>query len=336
MNTLPPPAGLVDQGSLDHGELLSRWCAAAAFEADHGRLSSETARTYVSCIRGWSRHLVDQRNNAPTSVDLYTWLGDQRRLGRSAATCNKNLCALRSCYAWLAMQELYADVTRGLRPFRVVRDGALPAFSREDVESLLAADTATSDRLAPEHACIAQARDDALLRVLYATGLRVVSLVRMNREDVQEGERTILKHQAKGRDQKNDIAILPPNTSQALVRYLSLRAIAGLNHQPLWIGLWPRAGSRLTAKSIREIVTHRADLIGLRPRDDAGRLRWPRVYGPHALRRSACVAVVDRFGLEAGQVLLGHTSSDQTRRSYARVDKFRLLNQVADALDLKI
>jgi site-specific recombinase XerD len=320
----------------NHDKSLSDYQEALRYEGEIGRIAKETARTYQSIIKAWKTHLNKEEKPTPESTDLYQWISYLRASGKSAVTCNKYLSALRACYQWLFSHKRYLDIAHGIKPMRFLRDGPLPAFTKEEVLKMLTSEDNRENTLSIELKSIGQLRDECLIRIIYSTGVRVISLVRMNLDDVQANNPNVLiKHQSKGRDEKTDIAVLPHIASRKLQQYLEARKKAGLNQIPLWIGLRPQPGSRLSDKSIREIVNKRAEQLGHRERDSKGKLLWPRVYGPHCLRRSASVAVIDKFGLEAGQILLGHSSSDQTRQGYARVDKLRILNRVAQSLDLE-
>lgn len=54
----------------------------------------------------------------------------------------------------------------------------------------------------------------------------------------------------------------------------------------------------------------------------------------HSLRRSAITAAYDAKGLDAAQVLAGHADPKTTLRSYARVQKGRVLSELSTVLDL--
>ncbi len=322
-----------------HPELVAAWLEALRFESEHGRIAPATYRTYGSAVRPWVTW-VHGLGTDPTGLDAYHFLA-HRALTAHPATVNTALSALRSCYAWMETQGHYRDIARGLKPLRVYRDGPLPAFTRAQVVDLVrplpGAAPARSPISAALRAC-ALARDAAIIRILFATGMRLVSMIRMDVGDVSEAgsERLTIMHQPKGHRTKDTPALVPPRAARAWHEYLRYRAALGVPGGAAWIGLWPKLGTRLDASSFRRIVTRRADLAGLRQRSAEGGIIAPRAHGPHALRRAAAVEAIDRFGLETGQVLLGHASADQTRRSYARVHRYRLLAEACDHLDLEV
>ena len=329
-STVAPPAR--------HTELVGAWLGALAFEAEHGRIAPATRRTYGSAIRPWVTW-VHGLGTDPTGLDAYQFLA-HRALSAHPATVNTSLSALRSCYAWLEVQGHYRDIARGLKPLRVHRDGPLPAFTRAQVLDLVRPPAAAVPPRTPISASLracAAARDEAIIRILFATGMRLVSMIRMDVVDVSEAgsDRLTILHQPKGHRVKDTPALVPPRAARAWHEYLRCRTAIGVPDGVAWIGLWPKAGSRLDASSFRRIVTRRADRAGLRQRSAEGGIIAPRAHGPHALRRAAAVEAIDRFGLETGQVLLGHASADQTRRSYARVHRYRLLAEACDHLDLE-
>jgi site-specific recombinase XerD len=248
---------------------------------------------------------------------------------------------LRSCYRWTESQGLYPAIARSARSLTVHRDQPLPCYSREHIEALLAAvghaPEAHRARSAEEmaRAAVTHLRDAALIRVMFGTGLRLISLVRADVDHLElERDPPTIRHQPKGHIAADATAMLAAGTVACLREYLAQRAALGLAAGPLWISLHARPGTRLTAWSMRRIVTRAAERAGLAARNSEGRLAQPRMWGPHAIRRAAATMVADAYGLEAGQALLNHQSIDTTRRAYVRVQRWRLLERARHTLDL--
>lgn len=323
---------------IEHQAIIVEWIHALEYEAQSGRISESTLHTYRSALlspNGWIR-TVQKLGRDPNPLDVYEYISNLAK-NHSPVTCNKILSAIKSCYAWMETRGKFRNIGSGMKSLKTFRDGPLPAFSRDQVKSMLEASLPASIRtLLPDSLkWVMQSRDDAFIRILYATGLRLISMSRMDVQDVKpDGDRLVILHQPKGHTAKDMPAIVPPKAAQAWLAYMSARAQASIGSDAAWISVWPKPGGRLSMKSMRQIITTRADRIGVRKRGEDGKLAWPRVYGPHAMRRAASVDVIEQHGLEAGQVLLGHAHADQTRRSYARVQNFKILQEVANGLDL--
>ena len=318
---------------VSHRDLLHQWMAALEFEAAHKRRSSETVRTYRTSLfspSGWLSYLLNRGISQPTSADVYAFISEAR-LTRSAASCNCSLSAIRSCYAWLDMKGLYAAIGRGVPPFRLSRLGPKASLSAQEVGTLC---TLPIERRG-KHAEVAALRDTCLIRILYGTGIRLISLVRAERQDVvRESAGLYLRHQPKGHQSKDALVAIPLNASRSLEAYLQARNDIGDVASPLFASLHPIVGRPLDASSLRRIVYRYLESAGIRKRDAGGELISPRVWGPHMLRRSAAVHAIDSLGLEAGQILLAHASSDQTRRAYAAAKEYQVLAKLAVVMDL--
>lgn len=323
-----------------HGELLEAWLASIEQDVAADQRAAATLVTYRSSIRTWAAWLQQSGITQPDPRQVTEFLA-AAGANRAPATRNRHLHALRSCYRWTESQGLYPAIARSARSLVVHRDQPLPCFSREQIEALLravshapAAGRARSPGEAARSA-VTRLRDMALIRVMFGTGLRLISLVRADVDHLDlTGDPPTIRHQPKGHVSSDATAMLADGTAACLREYLAQRAGIGLAGGPLWISLHARPGLRLTAWSMRRIVTRAAERAGIASRGADGRLLQPRSWGPHAIRRAAATLVADAFGLEAGQALLNHQSIDTTRRAYVRVQRWRLLDRARHTLDL--
>ncbi len=317
-----------------HDQLIAAWLAALTWEAEHLRRAAETVRTYRSAMegpRGWLSFLRGNVIDRPTATDVYRFMAELRAT-MSPATCNRVLAAIRSCYRWMESQGLYDKaIGENVPPYRIPRTGARAAIGISEVAKLCAQAFPRRGNLGG----LAKLRDEALMRVIFGTGVRLVSLERADVLDLVEHPGGLhLRHQPKQHTVKDTLVMIPPNAARAMHRYLDARAAAGVTAEALFIAVHPQLGSRLDRSSLRRIVYRYLDGAGLRQRTADGHLVEPRVWGPHMLRRSAAVHAVDVLGIEAGQTLMAHASIDQTRRAYASVKEYRLLQQLGTVMDL--
>jgi len=152
-----------------------------------------------------------------------------------------------------------------------------------------------------------RARDDAVLELLYGSGLRVSELAGLDLGDVDVGRRTVTVW-GKGSKQRQ-VPVSPP-AAAAVQRWVEVGrpALTGPDTPPAALFL-NRRGRRLTPRDARRIVEHRA--------------RQP--LHPHALRHSFATHLLDSGAdLRVVQELLGHASL-QTTQVYTHVSKERLL-----------
>jgi site-specific recombinase XerD len=152
-----------------------------------------------------------------------------------------------------------------------------------------------------------RARDDAVLELLYGSGLRVAELTGLDLDDVDLSRRTVTVW---GKGSKQRQVPLSPPAVAALRRWLAGgRAQLATPGSPPAALFLNRRGRRLSPRDARRIVDHRA----------------PGPLHPHALRHSFATHLLDNGAdLRVVQELLGHTSL-QTTQVYTHVSKERLL-----------
>jgi integrase/recombinase XerC len=164
------------------------------------------------------------------------------------------------------------------------------------------------DAKAPDGA--AQARDTAVLEILYATGLRVSELAGLDLDDIDRSQQTV---RVLGKGRKERIVPYGGRAASALAAYLDGRGgDAG--------ALFPnRRGGRLTVRSLHTIVRRSAALTGITRR-----------VSPHTLRHTFATHLLDAGAdLRMIQELLGHSRLSTTQR-YTHVGSDQLM-RVYDA-----
>jgi len=152
------------------------------------------------------------------------------------------------------------------------------------------------------------ARDRALLELLYGAGMRVSELAGVNLEDL-DLERGVLRVRGKGRKER----LLPMGRCavKALAGWLLRRPEAGAGRAgapacskagraPLFAN---KFGTRLDVRSVRRILNKHLAAAGL-----------PQGATPHTLRHSYATHMLDRGAdLRSVQELLGHASLSTTQ-----------------------
>ncbi|HET9886931.1 MAG TPA: tyrosine-type recombinase/integrase [bacterium] len=160
-------------------------------------------------------------------------------------------------------------------------------------------------------------RDRAVLELLYGSGIRVAEAAKLSLADVDGRAGTI---RIRGKGGKERIAPLTRTAIDALQESLRDRHLEGEDAQsnlPLFVN---RRGARLTARTLRRIVTR--CLPASSERGGAS---------PHALRHSFATHLLDHGAdLRAVQELLGHARLSTTA-VYTHVTKSRLREAYAQA-----
>jgi integrase/recombinase XerC len=270
--------------------------------------SEHTVRAYAGDVANLLDHLVRLGREDLDGLEVATlrsWLARQRSQGRARATLARRASAARTFTAW-AKREGLMDTDPGRVLASPKGRRTLPSVLRTDQAATLL--TAAADDAA-DHDPVAL-RDQALLELLYATGIRVGELVALDITDL-DGSHRVLRVMGKGRKERSvpygEPARLAVDDWLSVGRPGLTRAESG---DALFLGV---RGRRLGARAAREIVHRR-----LRAVPDAPDL------GPHGLRHTAATHLLEGGAdLRSVQELLGHASL-ATTQIYTHVSIERL------------
>jgi integrase/recombinase XerC len=249
------------------------------------------------------------------------WVAQMHAKGRSGRGIALILSGWRGFYAWLGREGLVVS-----NPVLDVRSPKAPkplpkALSVDDAVRLASFEDASADPWL-------EARDAAMVELLYGAGLRVGELTGLDAQasstargwvDLDAAEAHVL-----GKGSKRRIVPVGSQAVQALQAWLQVRHLGqrGQASQPgdalaaLFIG---RHGTRLTAQSIWQRLRQRSLSAGL-----------PAPVHPHMLRHSFASHVLQSSSdLRGVQELLGHANISTTQ-VYTRLD-FQHLAKAYDA-----
>ncbi len=265
--------------------------------ADVRRASAHTVAAYRRDLRNLLDHCGDVPLAALKRADIEAWQVAGHAAGLAPASLARRLSAVRSFFDAMVEAGLCAvNPAAGMRgpklPKRLPR--ALPP---EQTEALLR----------PAGAGM-EARDMALLAVMYGCGLRVSEAVGLDVSDY-DGQARELRVLGKGR--KERIAPVPELAARLLADWLAQRAaLARPEETALFLN---RRGARLSARSVQRMLKQRALANGA----DVS-------VTPHRLRHSfATHLLAGGVDLRLIQDLLGHASLGTTER-YTHLDLARL------------
>ena len=222
-----------------------------------------------------------------------------RRHGLSPRTVARALAALRGFYGFLVLdRHRRDDPSQHLVSPKAWR--TLPKVLREaDVEALLAApDTATSLGL----------RDQAMIELLYATGLRVSELVGMRLAQLRLDQGFLV---AFGKGGKERIVPVGERAEGWVGRYLAevRPAMARGRHDGAFVS---RRGTPMTRQGFWKILRGYGQAVGLQG------------LSPHVLRHSFASHLLEHGAdLRAVQMMLGHADISTTQ-IYTHIHQARL------------
>ncbi len=214
------------------------------------------------------------------------------------ATANKMLSALRQVlhHAW-KLGQIPADDYRLARDIANVRGDTLPAGRDLGTGEIAALIGACEDDPSP-----AGARDAAIIALMYATGVRRASLVKLDLADYEARTGTLRVRGAK-RNKEYLAYVAQDGAQRALADWLRLRGEAP---GPLF---WPvnrgghMANRRLSAQAIYNMLLKRALQAGIDR------------FSPHDLRRTLAGDLLDAGAdIVTVQRILGHSNTETTAR----------------------
>lgn len=234
-------------------------------------------------------------------ADLRAYLTRRRATGLSNASAARELSAVRGFLAFVAAEQGREATLPRLRGPKKPRSVPRP-ISPDEAVSL--AEEAGEDSSLPWIA----ARDEAVLMLLYGSGLRVAEALGLTGAALPLGEALTVT----GKRNKTRIVPLLPQVKELIERYLALCPWPMERDKPLFRGA--RGGS-LRGEIVRRAVRKARRSLGLSERTT-----------PHALRHSFATHLLGRGAdLRALQELLGHASLSSTQ-IYTAVDAAHLMD----------
>jgi integrase/recombinase XerC len=311
---VPPLPPLVER-YLEHVRVEKRLAGRTVtlYQLDLIKLSGFAASAGVALLAVQSQH-------------IRRWVAQMHSGGRSGRGIALILSGWRGFYAWLGREGLVAsNPVQDVRAPRAAR--LLPkALGVDDAVQL-------ADHRQEDEAPWLEARDAAMVELLYGCGLRVGELIGLDvvaSVAAEKQGRGWIDLQAaevhvQGKGSKRRTVPLGRAALAALARWLVLRGVPapggeGESGHDDRAALFPgRYGTRLTAQSVWQRLRRRSQLAGLAT-----------PVHPHMLRHSfASHLLQSSSDLRAVQELLGHASITSTQ-VYTRLD-FQHLAHAYDA-----
>ena len=257
--------------------------------------------------------LIDVKNH-----HVRRWIASMHSGGRSGRGIALILSGWRGFYAWLGRQSVVAS--------NPVQDVRAPKAPKPLPKALAVDDAVQFADFVSEDAPWLEARDAAMVELLYGSGLRVGELVGLDAVasaqargwvDMQAAQAHVL-----GKGSKRRSVPVGGPALQALSRWLDVRTTVTATGKSeadsvaLFLG---RNGTRLSAQSVWQRLKRRSQLAGLNT-----------PVHPHMLRHSFASHVLQSSSdLRGVQELLGHANISTTQ-VYTRLD-FQHLAKAYDA-----
>ncbi len=290
-----------------------------AYRRSVAGLSPDTVRAYASDVERFAEWAGRGGASGPAGVDRITlrrYLAFLATRRYAKATISRTAASLRSYFSWCARRGLVTH-DPSVRLSAPSPDSRLPrVLGHSELDRLLESPTVPDDehdggdcgrpgdvRAEPLPRDV---RDDAVLELLYGSGMRVAELCGLDVDDLDLG-RGVVTVTGKGSKQRR---VLVHDVCVAAVRawLAGPRSAMATTTSPGGALFFNGRGNRLGSRDVRRILDRRS----------------PVPTHPHALRHSFATHLLDGGAdLRVVQELLGHASL-QTTQVYTHVSKERL------------
>ncbi len=281
--------------------------------------SGATVTAYLADVVSLLDHLVRMAGDRPVALTdltlpvLRSWLARLRSTGAARSSMARRAAAARSFTAW-AHHTGRIPVDAGARLAAPRPDRTLPGVLRADqAERMLdlpsSGDGPGQDPADPVESAVAL-RDQAILELLYASGIRVSELTGLDL-DALDRHRRVVRVLGKGDKQRTVPFGVPADRALGAWLDRGRPVLAGADAgQAVFLG---RRGRRIDPRAVRTLVHRRTAAVDGAPE-----------IAPHGLRHTAATHLLEGGAdLRTVQELLGHASL-ATTQVYTHVSTERL------------
>lgn len=268
-------------------------------------LSKNTVSAYRRDLEGYTVFLKEKESltslNEVSRSHIIQYLMTLKDQGRASTTLARHTASIRSFHQFL-LREKRADRDPSVHIETPKTERKLPkVLSVKEVEALLEA---------PKHDSPFGLRDQAMLEVLYATGIRVSELVQL---DISDVHMTMGFVRCIGKGNKERIIPLGKMANESVRRYLESGRGALLKRKHSDALFLNHHGERLTRQGFWKILKNLALKAHIQ-----------KELTPHTLRHSFATHLLENGAdLRSVQEMLGHADISTTQ-IYTHVTKSRL------------
>lgn len=274
------------------------------------RYSPKTVESYARDLGSFIGFLCGHLGDAPnpahliklTISDFRAFLARRRMEGLSARSSARTLSALRTFFRYMERVEgLRNTAISSVQSPKVGKTVPRPIAEIDARKMMASVDLVQVDEWQ-------EARDVAVITLLYGCGLRISEALNMNTEDAPEKDvMTVM-----GKRNKERLVPVLPVVRKAIKRYRKLCPYPLSDGTPLFVGA---RGGRLNPRIIQKTMETLRRALGL---DETAT--------PHALRHSFATHLLSAGGdLRTIQELLGHADLSSTQH-YTDVDEAAMMD----------
>ena len=276
--------------------MLSRFASYLRYELNRAPLTVEAYLRDISQFSDWlGSHNQMQENidfSLVTAGDVRSWLASLSRNAESPRTVRRKAQSLRALFRWMLKEKIISSSP--------MRDIPLPKLSKPlpDFIKPQEIEDAIASEMPQDNDNPIQIRDNLIVEVLYALGIRRAELVAIDDADVSFTKAEI---KVTGKRSKQRVVPVPLVLLNKIKHWQTLRnrfLEAPSSETPLFI----HKGQRIKTHKVYEIVKKALEGTSARKKS------------PHALRHSFASAMLNSGAdLDSVREFLGHASLATTQ-----------------------
>lgn len=270
-----------------NGELFSRWTS-------YIDASPKTIDTYSKAIKQFLIYLQESGIRQPQREDIVAYR-EYLKKDHKPTTVQSYLAAVKLFFKWTEQEGFYPNIADRVKGAKIDTEHKKDYLTTKQVNKLLGA---------IDRSTLKGKRDYAMLSVMVTTGLRTISIINANIEDIRTaGDATALFYKGKGHEEKATYVKLAEPVEDAIRDYLTARGTTD-GTEPLFSSVANRnSGERMTTRSISRVAKNSlidVDLISDR-------------LTAHSFRHTAATLNLLNGGtVEETQQLLDHANINTT------------------------
>lgn len=275
-------------------------------------LSNRTLKAYKCDLKAFLDFFESKSIISLNVDDLREYLFRLEKKNLNDSTIRRKIATIKVFFSFLEEEGLIesSPAKRLKKKFKVSK--RLPrVMSTEEVKNLLRAAHISTKEVENGSEFIMKRykrlRDRAMLEILFATGIRIDELVKLNVYDLDLNRKTLLIY---GKGRRERVLYISSDEVLCSIReYLKYRSKFSPDTTALFLN---KFGQRLSVHSIRNIFKEYCQLAGIK-----------RKFTPHCLRHTMATLLIENGAdVRSVQEILGHSRIDTTE-IYLEVSKRR-------------
>lgn len=254
--------------------------------------SNNTVSSYMRDVHQFAAYVNENGLvlESVTEQNVENYMAWMRGRSKSVATVTRALASLKSFYAYLLSEKVIStNPAKGVVTAKVERRYP-QILSGKEVELFLEQ---------PKCVDAKGYRDNAMLELLYATGIRVTELISLDVEDVNL-TLGLIHCESKGRKRMIPLYPAAVKALQEYIKEIRPQIIADENEKALFVNM---NGERMTRQGFWKIVKYYQEKAGIE-----------KEITPHTLRHSFAAHLLENGAdLRSIQEMLGHADISSTQ-----------------------